>query len=112
MTPAEFIAKWSEVTTLERATVQSHFNDFCLLLDEKTPHEADPTGEWYAFEKGIEKTGAGRGWADVWKRAHFGWEYKSKSGGRESTMARAGAVVQAGRTEDPGAQAKSATECR
>lgn len=89
MTPAEFVAKWSEVTTLERATVQSHFNDLCVLLDEKTPHEADPAGEWYAFEKGVEKTGAGRGWADVWKRAHFGWEYKSKSGGRESTMARA-----------------------
>jgi len=89
MTPAEFIAKWSEVTTLERATVQSHFNDLCKLLDEKTPHDADPAGEWYAFEKGVEKTGAGRGWADVWKRGCFGWEYKSKSGGRESTLARA-----------------------
>ena len=56
MTPEEFITKWSEVTTLERATVQSHFNDLCVLLDEDTPHEADPTGEWYAFEKGVEKT--------------------------------------------------------
>ena len=89
MTPEEFISKWSEVTTLERATVQSHFNDLCALLDEKTPHEVDPTGEWYAFEKGVEKTGAGRGWADVWKRGCFGWEYKSKSGGKESTMGRA-----------------------
>jgi type II restriction/modification system DNA methylase subunit YeeA len=89
MTPDAFISKWSEVTTLERATVQSHFNDLCRLLGEKEPHEADPTGEWFAFEKGVEKTGAGRGWADAWKRGHFGWEYKSKSGGRESTLERA-----------------------
>lgn len=86
MTPEEFIAKWSETTTKERASAQSHFNDLCRLLGEKTPHEADPTGEWYAFEKGVEKTGLGRGWADVWKRGCFGWEYKSKSGGRISTM--------------------------
>lgn len=89
MTPEAFIAKWSEVTTKERASAQSHFNDLCLVLGEKTPHDADPTGEWYAFEKGVEKTGAGRGWADVWKRGHFGWEYKSKSGGRSSTMSNA-----------------------
>ena len=87
MTPEAFIAKWSETTTKERAAAQEHFIDLCRLLDEKTPHEADPAGEWYAFEKGVEKTGAGRGWADVWKRGHFGWEYKSKSAGRVSTMA-------------------------
>ena len=87
MTPEAFIAKWSESTTKERAASQEHFIDLCRVLEEKTPNEADPTGEWYAFEKGVEKTGAGRGWADVWKRAHFGWEYKSKSGGRTSTMA-------------------------
>ena len=87
MTPDQFISKWSESTTKERAASQEHFIDLCGLLDEKTPNEADPTGEWYAFEKGVEKTGAGRGWADVWKRGHFGWEYKSKSGGRTSTMA-------------------------
>lgn len=89
MTPEAFIKKWSETTTKEKAAAQEHFIDLCRLLDEKTPHEADPTGEWYAFERGVEKTGAGRGWADVWKRGHFGWEYKSKSGGRVSTMAAA-----------------------
>ena len=86
MTPEVFIAKWTKSTTKERAAAQEHFIDLCKVLDEKTPNEADPTGEWYAFEKGVEKTGAGRGWADVWKRGHFGWEYKSKSGGRTSTM--------------------------
>jgi hypothetical protein len=35
-------------------------------------------GEWYAFEKGATKTTGGEGWADVWKRERFGWEYKSK----------------------------------
>ena len=86
MTPEAFVAKWSESTTKERAASQEHFIDLCRVLGEKTPHEADPTGEWYAFEKGVEKTGAGRGWADVWRKGCFGWEYKSKSGGRASTM--------------------------
>jgi type II restriction/modification system DNA methylase subunit YeeA len=94
MTPEAFVAKWSETTTKERASAQSHFNDLCALLGEPTPHEADPHGEWYAFEKGVEKTGAGNGWADVWKRGCFGWEYKSKSGGRERTMAAALAQLQ------------------
>jgi hypothetical protein len=29
------------------------------------------------FEKGALKTGGGDGWADVWKRGCFAWEYKS-----------------------------------
>ena len=86
MTPEAFIAKWSKTTTKEHAAAQEHFIDLCHVLGEKTPNDADPTGEWYAFEKGVEKTGAGRGWADVWKRGYFGWEYKSKSGGRTRTM--------------------------
>ncbi|MDO8861081.1 N-6 DNA methylase [Haliea sp. E1-2-M8] len=86
MTPEAFVTKWSSSTTNERAAAQEHFIDLCRLFEEPTPNEADPTGEWYAFEKGVEKTGAGRGWADVWKRGHFGWEYKSRAGGRTSTM--------------------------
>lgn len=86
MTPEAFVSKWSETTTKERAAAQEHFIDLCRVVGDKTPNEADPKGEWYAFEKGVEKTGASRGWADVWKRGHFGWEYKSKSGGRVRTM--------------------------
>lgn len=89
MTPEAFVSKWSAATTKERAAAQEHFIDLCKLFDEPTPNEADPSGDWYAFEKGVQKTGAGRGWADVWKRGHFGWEYKSKSGGRASTMSAA-----------------------
>ena len=30
------------------------------------------------LEKGVKKTEGGDGWADVWMRDHFGWEYKGK----------------------------------
>jgi type II restriction/modification system DNA methylase subunit YeeA len=47
-------------------------------LDEPTPAESDPQGIWYCFEKGTNKIDGGQGWADVWKRHHFAWEYKGK----------------------------------
>lgn len=78
MTPDDFIRKWRSVELKERSAAQSHFNDLCLLLEEKNPVEADPKGEWYCFERGATKTTGGEGWADVWKRHHFGWEYKGK----------------------------------
>jgi hypothetical protein len=78
MNPAEFAKKWRGVTTGERASAQSHFIDLCRMLGQPTPHEADPTGEWYAFEKGAGKAEGGDGWADVWMRDHFAWEYKGK----------------------------------
>jgi hypothetical protein len=40
------------------------------------PIAADPEGEWFTFEKGAAKTGGGEGWADVWRRGCFAWEYK------------------------------------
>ena len=77
MTPVDFIAKWSDSKLRERAGSHSHFIDLCKMLGEKAPTDADPNGEWYAFEKGAMKTGGGDGWADVWKRGCFAWEYKS-----------------------------------
>ncbi len=76
MTPDEFIAKWSASELKESQASQSHFNDLCRMLDEPTPIEADPTGESYCFERGARKDSGGDGWADVWKRNHFAWEYK------------------------------------
>ena len=76
MTPDEFIAKWSASELKESQAAQSHFNDLCRMLGEPTPIEADPTGESYCFERGARKDSGGDGWADVWKRGHFGWEYK------------------------------------
>ena len=79
MTPADFIAKWTASTRNERAACQEHFIDLCRLLDEPTPG-TDPTGEHYAFEKGATKFTGDGGWADVWKRGCFAWEYKKKRG--------------------------------
>jgi type II restriction/modification system DNA methylase subunit YeeA len=78
VTPLEFIAKWKASTLKERSGSQSHFNDLCRLLGEPSPTDADPDGTWYTFERGARKTGGGDGWADVWKRRCFAWEYKGK----------------------------------
>ena len=78
MTPDRFIAKWRASELKERSAAQEHFVDLCRLLDVATPAEADPTGESYCFEKGALKSTGGKGWADVWKRHHFGWEYKGR----------------------------------
>lgn len=78
MTPNEFVTKWKAVELKERSAAQSHFIDLCRMLGEPAPTDADPTGEWYCFERGATKTTGDEGWADVWKRGHFGWEYKGK----------------------------------
>jgi hypothetical protein len=78
MTPHEFIEKWKHVALTERASAHSHFRDPCELLGHEDPIKADPKGEWFTFEKGVTKTGGGDGFADVWKRNHFAWEYKKK----------------------------------
>ena len=75
---AEFIDKWRKVTQTEKAVSQSHFIDLCRLLGEPTPVEADPEGEAYCFERGACKDSGGGGWADVWKRGCFAWEYKTQ----------------------------------
>ena len=78
MTPGEFIAKWRASELKERSASQSHFIDLCRLLGEPTPTDADPTGERYCFERGARKDTGGDGWADVWKRGCFAWEYKGR----------------------------------
>ena len=52
--------------------------DLCRMLGEPTPAEADPSGDVYCFERGARKDSGGDGWADVWKRHHFAWEYKGR----------------------------------
>ena len=78
MTPQEFIRKWRGNELTERAAAQEHFIDLCRLFGHPTPTEADRKGEDYAFEKGLTKTGGGDGFADVWKRGFFAWEYKKR----------------------------------
>ena len=78
MTPGEFIAKWRASELKERSASQEHFIDLCRRLGEPTPAESDPAGEWYCFERGARKDTGGDGWADVWKRGCFAWEYKGR----------------------------------
>ena len=78
MNIAEFVSKWEKSDLTERSAAQQHFLDLCELFDHPKPAQADPKGEWYTFERGAEKHSGGDGWADVWKRGFFAWEYKGK----------------------------------
>ena len=78
MTVSEFIAKWQRVELTERSASQQHFLDLCEVFEQQKPAYLDPLGEWFTFERGADKHGGGKGWADVWKRGFFGWEYKGK----------------------------------
>lgn len=72
MTPEQFIALWKDNKLTERAGAQAHFDDLCDLLGVAKPRDPDN----YCFERGAQKASSGNGWADVWKRGHFGWENK------------------------------------
>src|SRR5664280_3175033 len=94
MTPAGFIAKWSRVMLPERAASHEHFIDLCRLLGQPTPAEHDATGAEYTFEKSVAVTaGASRGakgdigFAAVWWRNKFAWEYKRKGKYKDLTDA-------------------------
>ena len=76
MTPEQFIRKWTAANLSERSAAQQHFLDLCALLGQPTPAEADPKGEFFTFEKGGTTATGGQGWADVWKKGAFAWEYK------------------------------------
>lgn len=78
MTPQQFIAKWEDATLSERSACQQHFLDLCDLLGQAKPADIDKDGSYYTFERGVHKVDGGIGWADVWKRNYFGWEYKGK----------------------------------
>jgi type II restriction/modification system DNA methylase subunit YeeA len=78
MTVAEFIAIWRKSDLTERSGSQQHFLGLCELIEHPKPIEADPKGESFTFERGAEKNTGGDGFADVWKKGFFGWEYKGK----------------------------------
>jgi hypothetical protein len=94
MTWPEFKKKWSRYKGKELSAYQEHFTDLCRLLGQPTPAEADPTGsESFCFQKRVVKDAellvvkedgadydvpGDRGFADVWKKDCFAWEYKGK----------------------------------
>jgi hypothetical protein len=81
MTPEDFIRKWRGVELSELAASHDHFNELCELLEVGKPTDEDPKGEWFAFEKPVPKGGkaGGAGFADVWRKSCFVWEYKRKN---------------------------------
>lgn len=76
MTPQQFVAKWSKIGQKETAVSQSHFNDLCALVGHKPPIEYDPEGRTFSFETQTVKADGGKGFADVYYRGKFIWEYK------------------------------------
>jgi len=78
MNMQDFQAKWRNATLKERTAAQEHFTDLCRALDVPTPAERDPAGSFYTFERAAAKTTGGQGFADVWYRGHFAWEYKGR----------------------------------
>ncbi len=76
MTPEQFRDKWRNSTRTEKSAAHEHFLDLCELLDVKKPAETDPHGTEYTFEKSTLKLGGASGFADVWKKGCFAWEYK------------------------------------
>lgn len=76
--PIEFQRKWIGVELKERSASQEHFLDVCRVIEHRTPAEMDPNGDTFTFERGASKAMGGNGWADVWYRGHFAWEYKGR----------------------------------
>ncbi len=77
-TPQAFAKKWAGTALSERASYQQHFLDLCAMLGVPAPADLDPSGSFYAFEKGVEKTGGSKGFADVWYEGRFAFEYKGR----------------------------------
>jgi hypothetical protein len=115
MSPHEFVAKWRLGTPShglsERAGAQPHFIDLCRALGVPEPGEP----ERYCFERGVTKTGSAAartdGFADVWLKGHFAWEYKRPGrpppGGPARRLAQPAGVDRArprGRAAGPGHQ--------
>ncbi|MDQ3023387.1 MAG: class I SAM-dependent DNA methyltransferase [bacterium] len=74
---SQFNSRWSKAKLSERKHSQSHFNDLCDVLGVPRPAaEGEESG--YCFEYGVSKSSGGNGWADVFKRGCFGWEYKGE----------------------------------
>ncbi len=83
MTPEKFIQIWTENDLTERAGAQPFIEDLCELLQLEKPRNSDD----FCYEKGAIKDSGKNGWADVWKRDHFGWENKKTGGNLTRALA-------------------------
>src|SRR5208282_4148976 len=78
LTLPDFVNKWRNAGLTERAGAQMHFIELCDVLVEPHPASEDFSGATDTFEKGGTTIEGKQGFADVWKRGCFGWEYKGK----------------------------------
>jgi restriction-modification enzyme MmeI-like protein len=78
LTPQEFVAKWRSSNLRENAAYVEHFIDLCHLVNHPTPASVDTQGTSFTFQAGVIKQSGKQGWADVWKKGAFGFEYKGK----------------------------------
>jgi len=70
----DFVNRWGNSDFSESAGAQMHFIELCDVLSQPHPE----SGASYTFEKGGTTIEGKPGFADVWKRGYFGWEYKGK----------------------------------
>ncbi|MCH7736268.1 MAG: class I SAM-dependent DNA methyltransferase [Chloroflexi bacterium] len=80
MTPHQFAIKWRASTHKEISAYVSHFEDLCRLIDHATPTDLDSTGGFFSYQKANLKESGQQGFADVWYKDRFGWEYVGKGG--------------------------------
>ncbi len=78
MNPQEFVNKWRNIDFKERSFYQEHFADICHLVGHPTTIEYGQQ-EVFSYE-----ASADRGFADVWKRGYFAWEYKGERANLEA----------------------------
>jgi hypothetical protein len=96
LSPQEFIQRWAGRKLTERQSAQPHFIDLCHMLGVAAPTDNRINDSNYGFEAKTDisasgvyatrieeglpfyriETGGGPGFADVWMRDHFAWEYK------------------------------------
>lgn len=74
----EFVTRWKASSLSERSGAQQHFCDLCDVLGQPHPAAVDQSGESFTFEKHVSTVEGDKGFADVWKKGYFAWEYKGK----------------------------------
>lgn len=81
----DFIRRWGATKLNEKAIAHSHFKELCEIIGFPAPYESEAIpADDYRFEKPLTKSGGGAGFADVWYRGRFVWEYKTPGRSLES----------------------------
>ena len=84
----EFVDRWAGYELSETAQYQGHFNDICELIGHATPAE-DPNSSEFNFQVRTPVIMGGKGFADVFKRDCFVFEYKRPGGSLDAAYAQA-----------------------